>query len=233
MKNFLDIIIAEPVKDFTKKVIDFLPHLLSAFIVLIVGFFAGLILKYLILKLLHIVKTDKFFQRTGITQALQKGGVKDSPTQFIGRIFYWLTVSIFVIMALYTLKIPAIENLLQELFLYLPNVFVAVIIVIIGYVLGNFLGEAVLIASVNAGIPFSRLLSRGVKLSIFLLAFTMALEQLGIGHGTMTIAFTIAFGGIVFALSLAFGLAGKDLAKDYLERKFEGRGEDEDKVQHL
>ena len=134
------------------------------------------------LKVLGILNTDRFCNRIGITQALEKGGIKKTPARLLSQISYWLVVIIFTIMALYTLKVPAVENLLEKFFLYLPNVFIAVLLIICGYVLSNFLGRATLIASVNAGIKLAGLLSKGVKLSIFLLAFTMALEQLGIGR---------------------------------------------------
>jgi hypothetical protein len=128
--------------------------------------------------------------------------------------------------------VPAIERLLERLFLYLPNLFVAIIILLIGYLLSNFFGRAALIASVNAGLKASRLIGRFVKLTIFLLAATMALEQLGIGKETIIITFAIVFGGIVLALSIAFGLGGRHMAKEYLEKKVKGE-EKKDEISHL
>jgi hypothetical protein len=80
---------------------------------------------------------------------------------------------------------------------------------------------------------FAGLLARGVKILIFVFAFAMALEQLGIGRNIVVVAFTILFSGIVFALALAFGLGGKDIARDYLEKKFKEKEEDKDDIQHL
>jgi hypothetical protein len=151
----------------------------------------------------------------------------------LSRIFYWLVVFIFVIIALYTLKVPALEQLLEKFFLYLPDLFVAALLIIIGYILGNFLGRATLIASVNAGVKFSRLLGEGVKIVVLLLACVMALEQLGIGRGTVIVAFTILFGGFVFALALSFGLGGKDIARQYLEGKIKGESEEKDDLTHI
>jgi len=130
------------------------------------------------------------------------------------------------------LKIPAVEKLLERFLLYLPNIFVAGLIILLGYLLGNFFGRAALIAAVNAGVRFSKFISRFVKYTIFILSLTMALEQLGIGKETVIIAFAIIFGGIVLALSIAFGLGGRDMAKDYLEKKIKCE-EKKDEINHL
>ena len=98
----------------------------------------------------------------------------------------------------------------------------------------NFLGRATLIASVNAGIGFAGFLSRAIKTIIVLLAFVMAMEQLGIARSTVIAAFTIVFGGLVFALSLAFGLGGQTIARKYLEKRFKLDDEDKDnEIKHI
>jgi hypothetical protein len=125
-----------------------------------------------------------------------------------------------------------VEQVLSRLLLYLPNIFAAALILLFGYLLSNFLGQAALIAGVNAGLRASRLLARFVRLTIFLLSATMALEQLGIGRETILIAFTLVFGGIVLALAIAFGFGGQELARRYLEEKTRGEKE-EDNISHL
>jgi hypothetical protein len=234
MKGVFNKIITEPLRDFFQRLVDFMPNLLSSLIILALGIAVGWIIKKALTKLLQLLNIDRFCHRVGITEALQKGGVKDTPSNLIGRVFFWLVLINFIIMALYALRIPAVENLLQQFFLYLPNIFVAAFLITIGYILSNFFARAVLIASVNAGIKFSRLLSKTVKTGIIVLTITMALEQLGIGKDTVIIAFSLIFGGMVFALALAFGLAGKDIAKEYLEKTLKGKPEEEeDELKHL
>jgi small-conductance mechanosensitive channel len=133
------------------------------------------------------------------------------------------------------MKVPSIDQLLEKLLLYLPNIFVSLDILAIGWLLGNFLGRAVLIASVNAGVKISSQISKGVKSVILFFALVMAFEQLGIGRNTMVAAFAIAFGGVVLALALAFGLGGKDLARTFLEKKIgkKGEGAEKDDLHHL
>ena len=228
-----DSIVTGPLKDFFQRLIAFLPNLFSCLIIFILGFVLGWILKKIIVKIAKLLKTDHFCSTIGMTAALEKVGIKGSPSQFLGRIFYWLAVIIFTIIALYALKVPAIENLLERFLIYLPNIFIAVLLIIVGYLLGNFLGRTILIAAVNAGMRFAGLLARGAKILIFVFAFAMALEQLGIGRNIVVVAFTILFSGIVLALALAFGLGGKDMARNYLEKRFKEDEEDKDDLQHL
>ncbi|PIX87350.1 MAG: hypothetical protein COZ31_10795 [Nitrospirae bacterium CG_4_10_14_3_um_filter_44_29] len=184
------------------------------------------------MRLFRTIKLDKFSERSGVVEIIQKGGIREPVSLILSRIIGWLTIISFSILSLYSLEVPAIGQILERFLLYLPNVFVAAVILFFGYFLSNFLGRAALIASVNAGFKASGLMGKFVKLTIFLLAATMALEQLGIGKETIIIAFAIIFGGIVLALAIAFGLGGRNLAKKYLEKKLL-KGEDKDDIKHL
>jgi hypothetical protein len=224
--------IVEPFQRFYEKIIEFLPNFLAALVILIIGcIFAG-ILKWVFMKIFRSIDLDKYFQRLGIMGILRKSGIDDPLSVLLSKVIKWTTVGVFIIISLYTLNSLTVERLLESFFFYLPNVFVAVLILLFGYVLSNFIGRAALIASVNAGIKVSGMIGKLVKLTIFLLAVTMALEQLGIGKGTIIIAFTLVFGGIVLALAIAFGLGGKEVAKGYLERKMKGE-EKRDEISHL
>lgn len=232
MNDFLRRLIIEPVEQFYEKVLHFLPMLLSSILIFITGFVLGLILKKILLRFFRIVKLDKFSERSGLVELFQKGGIREPLSLILSRLIGWLTVISFLIIALNSLDIPAVGRILESFILYLPNIFVAALILLLGYLLSNFLGRAALIAAVNAGIRLSGLIGKLVKLIVFLLALTMALEQLGIGRGTIVIAFAIIFGGVVLALAIAFGLGGRDIAKEYLEKKIKGE-EKKDDISHL
>lgn len=235
MKNLLDRMIGQPLQDFYLKFREFLPNLFSALVIFIIGLLLAWAVKALIVRIFKLLKLDKLCSRLGISESLQKIAVKDTPTKFIGRVFYWLIVIIFFIIALNALRLPAVDQLLERFLIYLPNVFIAALLLVFGVLIGNFLGRAALIASVNAGIRQSGLLSRAVKATVLLFAFVMAMEQLGIGRQTVLAAFTIVFGGLVLALALAFGLGGKDIARSFLEERFKKKEKDEteDELKHL
>jgi hypothetical protein len=234
VKNFLDKIVTQPLKDMSQKLVAFLPNLLTGILVFVIGLILAWLVKLLVVRVIRLLKLEAALARSGVSDALQKMAVKDTPAKLIGRMFYWLIVIIFFVLALSVMKVPVIDQLLERFLVYLPNVFVALIILAIGTFLSNFLGRAVLIASVNAGVKLASLLSKGTRTVIMLFAFVMAIEQLGIGRSTVIVAFTIVFGGGVLALALAFGLGGKDLARSFLERRFKKDKEDEtDELKHL
>jgi len=90
-------------------------------------------------------------------------------------------------------------------------------LLILGTLVAGFLRRSVLIAAVNAGLPSARLLAGGVHTALMVLFVAMALEHLGVGRQIILVSFTILFGGVVLALALAFGLAGRELARPFLQ----------------
>jgi hypothetical protein len=232
MGNFIDKIFVMPIQSFGEKLIKFLPDLLSAVLILVVGFVLGLLLKAVLVRFFRTIGLDRFSRRSGVVAALQKGGIREPASLLLSKLFAGLVIISFSILAMRALKLVVIDDVLARFLLYIPNVFIAGVIILFGYILGNFLGRAVLIAAVNAGVKVSGLISRLVKVTVFLLATTMALEQLGIGSGTIVVAFAIILGGLVFAFSLAFGLGGKEIAKTYLEKRIKG-DEAKDDISYL
>lgn len=230
--NIYEVVIAEPFRKFYEKLIIFLPNFLISIFILITGMVAGFVLKNLFSRIFRIIGLDKVSERTGAADLMKKGGLKDTISVLLARLIGWLTVIIFAGISINALNVPAVEGLLERFFLYLPNIFVSAMIILFGYLLGNFFGRAALIASVNAGVRLSSFIGTSVKYLVLILSATMAFEQLGIGKGTIVIAFAIIFGGIVLALAISFGLGGRDLAKDYLEKKMKCE-EKGDEINHL
>jgi hypothetical protein len=230
--NIYETVIMEPFQKFYDKVIQFLPNFITSIFILIVGIALGFLLKIILSRLFTAIGLDKASEKSGTVELLKKGGVTEPFSALLSRIIGWITVIIFAGISLSALQIPSVETLFERFLLYLPNIFTALLILLFGYLLGNFFGRAALIASVNAGVRFSNLIGKFTKYLILILSGTMALEQLGIGKGTIVITFAIIFGGIVLALAIAFGLGGRGLAKDYLEKKIKSE-EKKDEINHL
>lgn len=226
--NTFERIVIEPFERLFEKIVQFLPNLLTSLLVLIVGIVIAALVRTVFIRLFKALHIDKHLERIGLSESLHKGGIKESVSAIIAKGMGWLTLFVFLIMALRAMDVPSVEQLLERLFLYLPNVLIAALVLLFGYMLSNFLGRAALIASVNAGLKVSGMVGKIVRLTVFLLAVTMSLEQLGIGSGTIIIAFAIVFGGVVLALSLAFGLGGRDIAKEYLEKKLKSEEKNDD-----
>ncbi|MGD9576823.1 MAG: hypothetical protein AB7Y74_01080, partial [Syntrophorhabdus sp.] len=231
--NIIERIMVEPFERFYEKLLDFLPNLITSLILLVIGVLLGIFVKWIFHRIFRTMNLDALSQKSGMRDALSRSGFREPLSLVLSRILKWLTIITFIIVAMQNLSIPTVEHLIDRMFLYLPNIFIAALILILGYILGNFFGRASIIASVNAGMTSAGLIGKAVKATVFILSCTMALEQLGIGKETIIIAFAIVFGGIVFAFSIAFGFGGKDMAKNYLRKKMkEPKGED-DEIDHL
>jgi hypothetical protein len=221
---------------FLGKVLSFLPNLLAMATILIVGFLTAWIVKLLLVRFLRILQFDRVSEQWGLSRALSKGGVTSSPGDLLARFFYWLIVLITLILGINALEVAATQSLISHFFNFLPHLFTALGILVIGYLLGIFLGQATLIAAVNAHIESAKLLSLVVRWFIIILSLTMALYHLGIAEKVIVAAFSITFGGIVLALAIAFGWGGRDLARDFLERvtkKRTTRKEETNGISHL
>ncbi len=231
-KIFSDNVFIEPLRKFVTKIAGFLPSLFIGIILIIIGFLLAAILRAIVSRLSRLLKMDRLSDKVGLTQMLQKSGIREPVSWLVGNAIYWVVLISFVIMGLDALKIPAVENLLREFWLYVPNVIAAAVILVAGYLLGNFLGRAALIAAVNEGIAISGLIGKFVKFTVFIMAATMALELLGIGEDTVLIAFAVVFGGVVLALAIAFGLGGRDAARGYIDKMLKEKTEEDD-ITHI
>jgi hypothetical protein len=231
---FLERFFVDPFDRFLDNLLYFLPNFLTALVILLAGVLLGSLLKVLSGRLFRAMGLDNLCERTGINLVFCKSGMKDPISLLLAKIVGGITIAVFAVIAVQTISVPAVERLLERFFLYLPNVFVALLVIIVGYLLSNFLSRAALIASVNAGVQLSGLIGRFVRYVILIMTGTMALEHLGIGRETVLIAFTIVFSGIVLALALAFGLGGRHLARAYLKRKFRDKETGKrDELMHL
>ena len=229
----MDNVFLEPLKKFVTKIAGFLPNLFIGAILIIIGLLIAALLRKIICRLSRLLNMDRLSDKVGLTQILQKSGIREPVSWLVGNAVYWIVLISFVIMGLDALKIPSVENLLQEFWFYVPNVIAAAILLGAGYLLGNFLGRAALIAAVNAGIAISGLIGKFVKFTVFIMATTMALELLGIGEDTVLIAFAVVFGGVVLALAIAFGLGGRDTAKGYINKMLQENKEEDDDISHI
>jgi hypothetical protein len=227
--------ITDSFNKFLGKVTTFLPNLLAMITILIIGFLIAWILKKFLFRFLKAIQFDRVSERWGLPHILSKGGVTHFPADLLSRFFYWVIVLITLILGINALEVAATQSLVTQFFNFLPHLFAALGILVIGYLIGIFLGQATLIAAVNAQMDSARLLSRSVRWFILVLSLTMALYHLGIAEKIIVAAFSITFGGIILALAIAFGWGGRELAKDFLERLYKKgeRGEGPDRISHI
>lgn len=205
--------------EFVHQLISFIPNILVMFLVVLIGVLLSTVIKFILLRLLGSLKFDDLAEKWGIPGALTKGGIRSTPSRIVSSFSYWGILSVFFMMGFIALDILPINNLISDFLSYLPSIIAAVVIIVIGFILGNLGERAVLVAAGNAGISQADLIGKGVKLFIVVMTVSMALDQLGIARGIIIAAFSISFGGVVFAISLAFGLGAKDMAREFLEKR--------------
>ncbi|MGE3978007.1 MAG: hypothetical protein AB7F94_10510 [Nitrospira sp.] len=224
-----------PVAALGERVFAILPNVLAMMILLLVGLVAAWSMGHLMERLLRVIGLDRLCDRIGIAAALLRGGIKADPSYLIGRITYWLIVIFATTASLSALDVAPINEAARSLLSYIPHLVTAAVIGIGGYLVSNFVSQAVLIAAVNAGLPPARWIAAGTRWGIQLLTVAMALEQLGIAQHIVVVGFGITWGGLVLAAALALGLGGRDLAKDFLERRLAGhsRSQINEDLRHL
>jgi len=219
---------------FLEAILRFLPGLLAALLIMVLGLVAAWVLKLIVTGILRAARFDRYCDGSGISLALGRADIRTSPSVLVGRVVFWLFFLSLAVAGLSAMQVAFVNQLISEFFLYLPRLVSALLILLLGFLLANFLCRAALLGAVNSGIPSPRLISVVVRLLIMVLSFAMALEQLRIAPHIVLAAFIIAFGAVMLGLALAFGLGGRDVAKGTLERQLGDRNDtDQDGFSHL
>jgi hypothetical protein len=218
MWPFLRDVFHRTITGFGERLAAFGPNLLAMLVTLVAGAFVAGVLHVLLKLILPRLGFDRLAERLGLAVILERGGIRGTPSQVLALACAWAVLAVFVLLAIAALDLAIAMGLIAQAFAYLPQLIVGVAILILGGLLAAFVRRSVLIAAVNAGLPSARLLAGGAHLGLLILFAAMALEHFGVGRHVILVAFTVLFGGVVLALALAFGLAGRDLARDVLER---------------
>jgi hypothetical protein len=198
-------------------VAEFLPRFVVMLVIIALGLAAAYILRYALRGVLRLTRLDRVAEDSGASRVLRMADLP-SMTEFLSRSVFWITWLTFILIGVSILQVAGLQEQISRLFRFLPEIFVAMVILFLGLVLANFLSRAALLASVNAGYRSAKILSWSIRFVIWILAITMALEELGLARQTVIAAFSIVFGASMLGLAIAFGLGGKDLARQALER---------------
>ena len=215
-------------RNLVHMIAEFLPRFLVMLIIIVIGLLAAVVFKYILRALLGLTKLDRVSDDAGASRVLRMAHLPPM-TELLSRSIFWVTWIGFILVGLSVLRVAGLQEQISRLFQFLPEVFVAILILFLGAVIANFLSRTALLAAVNAGHPSPKILSWSIRFVIWILAISMTLEELGVARQTVISAFSIIFGASMLGLAIAFGLGGQDLARKCLERYLGDTKKKEDK----
>jgi small-conductance mechanosensitive channel len=212
---------------------EFLPHFLVMVCIILIGLVVAFVLKQILRTTLRFTKLDRVSEEAGASRVLRLAHLP-SMSELLSRSLFWVTWFGFMLVGLSVLGVSSLQEQISRLLRFLPEVFVAILILFLGVAIANFLSRAALLAAANAGYTSARIISWSIRFVIWILAITMTLEELGLAKQTVIAAFSIVFGATMLGLAIAFGLGGQDLARKFLDKHVgEGKPEKEREPQPL
>ena len=195
-----------------------IPRVLGFLVILIVGWFVASLIAKAAAALLRAIKFNDLAQRAGFTGFVHKMGVNTDSAGFIAGLAKWFIRLIVLVVAFDALGLPAVSDVLRQLLLWLPNLAVAMIVLVIAGLAANALGNLVRGATAQGGFNNPELLSTIARVAVWTFAFIVAVNQIGIASTLVNTIVMAAVGALALALGLAFGLGGRDTAAQLLER---------------
>jgi len=141
---------------------EFLPRLLVMLVIVAVGLVVAYVLKTILRAVLHVTRLDRLSEEAGASRFLRMAALP-SMTELLSRSLFWVTWSGFILIGISVLGVAGLQEQISRLFLLLPAIFVAILILFLGLVTANFLSRAALLAAVNAGYPSPKLLSWSIR----------------------------------------------------------------------
>lgn len=206
--------IREPFEKILNSIIEFLPNLLGALLILLIGYFIAKALEKGVRKLLNRARFDRAVHNSAAGNTVSR--VVESPSRLGGRVAFWLVFVGAISLAVAALDLPVLNDLLNSIYAYVPNVIAAVVIFLVASTVSA--AAVALVQRVMGRTSIAKLISTAIPAITMSLAVFMILNQLGIARDIVNILFTAIVGAIALGLALAFGLGGRDVARELLEQ---------------
>jgi Conserved TM helix len=197
---------------------EFLPRFVVMLVIILAGLLVAYVLRYLVRMLLRVTKLDRLSDEAGASRVLRMAALP-SMSEVLSRSIFWISLLGFILVGISVLNIAGLQEQVSRFLHLLPEIVIAMVILFLGLIIANFFSRAALLAAVNAGYTSPKTLSWSIRFVIWILAITMALEELSV----VIAAFSIVFGALMLGLAIAFGLGGQQMAREFLERNLSDR----------
>lgn len=222
MEQQVDIVMAS-LRSFMFDLGAFLPKLIVAVAILIVGWLVAKLLHFVVVRGLRGVSFHKLTDAAGLDNFLKKGGVRIGTVDVLGVMVYWLAILMTLLTAFNMLGMTSLSTLFHRVAEFVPNVVVATLTLTIGLYFARFVASAVTAYTRNVGMVDADLVGRLTRWAIAAFVVILAIGQLNIPDRILEPAFLMMFGGAVLALALAFGFGGQKWAADKIDKMKKGK----------
>lgn len=196
-----------------------MPALIAAALILVTGYFLARQIQRWMDDTLKRLDFNKVAAAGGLDEAVGRTGSRLDPVRAMAKLVFWLVMLVVILLASTALGLESINRMFGLMLGYLPTLMAAIVIVILGMVVGEFVRVLILASAGGvAGVPTLAKIAKG---AVILIALFMALQQLGVAADIVTSAFTLILGAVALAVGLAFGLGNRELAGEITRRWYE------------
>lgn len=199
-------------------VVGFLPNVVVAIIVVLLGWGIGALFGRVISQIVKSLRLDEALRRAGVENFLNKGGINLNSGAFLGGLVRWFIILVFLVGAFEILGLSQVTLFLRDILNYLPNIIVAVLILVAASLVAEVMKKIVLSSAMTADISSAAFLGTVTKWVIWVFAILVALSQLGIAAGFVQTIFTGLVVALSLGLGLAFGLGGQEAAARVIDK---------------
>ena len=193
------------------------PRIIGFLLIVLIGWFIANLIARVVASLLRTVKFNELAQRAGISDFVRNTGIKTDPAGAFAGLVLWFVRLIVLVVAFDALGLPAVSQVLQQFLLWLPNLAVAIVILVIAGLAANALANLVRGATAQAGFSNPGLLSTIVRVAVWGFGIIIAVNQIGIAQTLVNTLFFGLVGALALALGLAFGLGGRETAGEIVQ----------------
>jgi len=217
VQGWVDVIVVS-LQNLWALVIGFLPNLLGALLVLVIGLIVAAGLERLVERLVFYLRIDALLEKMGVGAYLQRANLQLNVGHFLGKIVYWFMVVAFLLASSDILSFTALSGFLQDVLLYIPNVLIAALILLAAVVVANFMKGLVLASVLGAKLHAAKFLGAATWWVIMVFGLLTAAAQLNIAVAIINTLITGMIAMLALAGGLAFGLGGRDAAARWISK---------------
>lgn len=211
-------IVQSSLLSFFAQISAFLPKLLGALLILIIGTIIARGFRWTVTKALGLIAFDTIIEKVNIDKYLAKAGVSKKPSELVAGLIYLVIMLAIYVAFFNSLGLEVISDLLNKVIVFLPNVLVASLIMVVGFYLADFVKDIVVAAVKVTAVEKPELFGNIASAAVFFIAGTIALTQLNVGTEIITSIVSAVFGALALALGISFGLGGKDWAASIIAK---------------